>query len=394
MHVAYFGFDSSDATIRKRVRTLQANGYEVDGFMNKRLDGPDPEWNNIELCKTENAAYLNRIASVFKGAFRAAKHKDTLAKADAILARNLDMLATAFLTKRLTGLKTPVVYECLDVHRLLCRQDPLGWVARKIEGALLKRSRGVLVSSPAFVEHHFERYYAGTYRAFLIENRLPAAFANQVQRPGQDVTSPESDRRPLRLGWVGILRCQRTLDLLVSIAQDLGDAVEIHMYGKPALASVPNFHEAIGPVSNLTFHGAYRAPDDLPEIYGDLDLIWSGDFMEAGLNSTWLLPNRIYEGGYFAVPAITPDGTQTAAWVSEKESGFLVSEPLEANLPKLLRTLMTDRDAINSRRQNLLALPDTALIEPAQFLGELMDRVLQAEDSMSAPLALGQPDPV
>lgn len=116
--------------------------------------------------------------------------------------------------------------------------------------------------------------------------------------------------------------------------------------------------------------------------------------MEAGLNSTWLLPNRIYEGGYFAVPAITPDGTQTAAWVSEKESGFLVSEPLEANLPKLLRTLMTDRDAINSRRQNLLALPDTALIEPAQFLGELMDRVLQAEDSMSAPLALGQPDPV
>ena len=301
MRVAYFGYDSSDATTRTRVRTFKANNYEVDGFMNKRLDGPEPEWNNVELCETDNGAYLDRILSVFKGAFRAAKHKQTLAKSDLILARNLDMLATAFLTKRLTNLKTPVVYECLDIHRLLCRQDVLGWLARKIEGALLKRCRGVLVSSPAFVEQHFERHYAGDYRAFLIENRLPETFANQVERPKPMGAQLPVGSGPLRLGWVGILRCQRTLDLMVHVARALGDKIDVQIFGKPDLWNVPKFHETIEPIENITFHGAYRAPEDLPEIYGGLDLVWSGDFMEAGLNSTWLLPNRIYEGGSWSL---------------------------------------------------------------------------------------------
>ena len=147
MRISYFGHDSSDAAIRKRIRVFQSYGYEIDGFMNRRRNGPDPEWNNYELGETENGAYFNRILSVFKGAFRATKQKQKLAASDLIIARNLDMLATAFLTLRLTSLKKPVVYECLDIHRLLCRQDAVGWMARKTEGFLLRRSLGGIVSA-------------------------------------------------------------------------------------------------------------------------------------------------------------------------------------------------------------------------------------------------------
>lgn len=391
MRISYFGHDSSDAAIRKRVHTFQKCGYTVHGFMNKRLDGPAPEWENVELGETENGAYFNRIWSVFRGASRAAKHKQILASSDLIVARNLDMLATAFLSKKLAGLKTPVLYESLDIHRLLCRDDVLGWIARKFEGAFLKRSLGVIVSSPAFVKQHFERHYAGTFRSYLVENRLSAAFAYAVPRPSE--VDPQSGAGPLRLGWVGILRCQRTLDLMVRAAKEFGDAIEINVHGKPDLWSVPRFHETIDEVENIVFHGAYKAPDDLPEIYNQLDLVWSGDFMEAGLNSKWLLPNRIYEGGYFAVPAIAPADTQTGAWIRETETGFTVPEPIESSLIDLLRGLIDRPEDIRSRRETLLTLPETVFVEPEGFMADLLDQIIERRaPAATQPIALGQPD--
>lgn len=393
MRISYFGHDSSDAAIRKRVHTFETCGCDVHGFMNKRPGGGDPDWPNFELGETENGAYFNRIWSVFRGASRAARHKQTLIASDLIVARNLDMLATAFLTKRLTGLATPVVYECLDVHRLLCRQDILGWVARKFEGAFLKRSRGVMVSSPAFVEQHFERHYKGSYRAFLVENRLSAGFARSASRPTRQTDTEPGG--PLRLGWVGILRCQRTLDLMVRVAQAFGDAIQIRVHGKPDLWSVPTFHETIAPFDNITFSGAYKAPEDLPDIYGQLDLIWAGDFMEAGLNSKWLLPNRIYEGGYFGIPSLAPAETQTGNWVRETKSGFVIPEPIEEALIEQLRDLIEHRDTILACQNNLHQLPDDVFVEPEGFMADLLDQFLSVKDpSPAAPIALNQPDQV
>lgn len=391
MRISYFGHDSSDAAIRKRVHIFKACGCDVRGFMNKRSGTGDLEWRNVELGETHDGAYFDRIWSVFRGAFRAAKHKRTLAESDLIVARNLDMLATAFLTKRLTGLATPVVYECLDVHRLLCREDVVGWALRKFEGAFLKRSRGVMVSSPAFAEYHFERHHKGNYQAFLVENRLSADFARSVTRPTKRA-GPDTEG-PLRLGWVGILRCQRTLDMLVRAAQEFGDAIEIRAHGKPDLLSVPAFHERIEPVDNITFFGAYKAPEDLPDIYGQLDLIWSGDYMEAGLNSKWLLPNRLYEGGYFGVPSIAPADSQTGTWVRGNQSGFTVSEPVESTLIEQLRTLIARRDEIRARQDALRQLPDDVFVEPEDFMAGLLDQFLNVKTSSpAAPIALSQPD--
>ncbi len=392
--LSYFGHDSSDAAIIKRVASLKESGLHVDGFMMKRFDGPEPDWDNVNLGQTKNAAYLDRFLSVFKGAFRAAKQKETLRSADFILARNMDMLATAFLTKQLIGSKTPVIYECLDVHRLLCRSDLIGKVMRFIEGKLVARTAGVLVSSPAFLTHHFEPHYAGKYRAFLVENRLPASFAKAIARPPRHRQNQSADSTPIRLGWVGILRCARTLDLMKKIADTLGDQVEIKVHGKPGIWTEAELRQLIAPHSNITFHGAYEAPRDLPEIYGGLDLIWSGDFMEAGFNSVWLLPNRIYEGGYFAVPAIAPSGTQTAAWISEHNSGFIVDEPLEDTLVQLLKDLSAQKSPITLRRNDLISAAETILVEPNGFIQQILTKILDDSETaaQTQPAKLREPD--
>ena len=47
---------------------------------------------------------------------------------------------------------------------------------------------------------------------------------------------------------------------------------------------------------DLSFLGPYAWPGDLPDIYGGVDVAWLIDRYQAGQNSDWLLPNRLYEG--------------------------------------------------------------------------------------------------
>lgn len=373
--IAFFGHDAADAAVRRRVQGFRDDGLEVAGFTMRRRDDVQVDWENIDLGRTFDGDYRQRIRSIFTGARRAADALDLLASADVIYARNLDMLATAFLAKRHAGLKTPVIYEALDVHRLLTRKDLIGLALRRIEGALLRKTKRLVVSSPGFLENYYEVRHRGQYTPYLIENRL-AAGAEYGPRPKRDDTLSKPTE-PLRIGWVGRLRCARSLGLLTELARQLGPQVRIVMHGIASPEEVPDFDQQIQGLENVEFQGRYRAPEDLARIYGGLDLVWAGDFMEAGYNSVWLLPNRIYEGGYYAVPSIAPEGTQTAKWINARAAGFTVSENLACTLPGLVRALIADRGSIAVKRSHLLDLPESTFVAPRGELAALISETLR-----------------
>ena len=283
------------------------------------------------------------------------------------------MLATAFLARKRLKLTTPVIYESLDVHRLLTRKDVVGRALRRVEGWLLHRTTRLIVSSPAFLRNHFDVHYPGRFEARLIENRL-AAGADYGPRPLRLTPSKEG---PLRIGWVGVLRCWRSFGLLLDLARKMGDKVEIVMHGMPALTEIPDFHHRIQGLTNVRFHGRYRAPEDLARIYASLDAVWAGDFMEAGYNSVWLLPNRLYEGGYYGVPSIAPAGTQTAQWLEERNVGFSLEENLASTLPALIERLVADPASIKERRERLLQLPPSTFVAPRGELAALISDAIR-----------------
>ena len=365
--IAFFGHDAADAAVRRRVQGFRDDGLDVIGFTMHRRNDHSVDWDNVDLGRTFDAAYAQRIASVFRGASRAAAQSEKLASADVIYARNLDMLATALLARRKAKLKTPVIYESLDVHRLLTRDDPIGFAFRRLEGALLKHTRRLVVSSPGFLTNHFEKHHRGRYTASVIENRL-AAGANYGPRPTASVPAANA----LRVGWIGVLRCKRSLGLLIDAARNLGPAISIDLHGIPALMEIPDFHEQIKDVANIRFHDRYRSPEDLAAIYSNLDVIWAGDFMEAGYNSVWLLPNRLYEGGYYGVPPIAPASTQTAAWADARGVGFTLPEDLATTLPQLFAQLAADKAPIAERRARLLALPVSNFVAERGELARLI----------------------
>jgi succinoglycan biosynthesis protein ExoL len=384
--IAFFGHDAADAAVRRRVRGFLDDGLEVTGFMMRRRDPGQMDWANIDLGETRDGAFVQRIGQVFAGARRAAAAKTELEKADVIYARNLDMLACAFLAKRHARLATPVIYESLDVHRLLTRSDAIGTAMRALERWLLKRSIALVVSSPGFIHNHFETHYSGDYRAFIVENRL-APGARYGARPTGVKAEDQGTQRPLRLGWVGNLRCARSFDLLCNLADQYPDDLEIRLHGVPSRTEIPVFEPLIDARPNVTFHGRYRSPEDLQGIYEKLDVVWAGDFMEAGYNSVWLLPNRIYEGGYYCTPSIAPAGTETAAWLERSACGLIVPESLEQTLPAMVGDLIRDRSSIAERARVLGAMPESAFVQPKGFLAEIIRQSLGAQ-SVGQPMGL------
>lgn len=371
--IAFFGHDAADAAVRRRARSFQGDGFHVTGFMMRRRAPLDQEWENVDLGQTHDGAFLQRIRQVLRGARIAAASGDRLRAADVIYARNLDMLACAFLAKRHAKLATPVIYECLDIHRLLCRDDVIGRGLRALEGWLLRRSAALVISSPAFMREHFDRYYPGAAKACLVENRLAGHCDYGVRHPVDDGQRAGK----VRIGWVGNLRCSRSLDLLCAVADRFGSQIEIHLHGVPALTEIPDFESRVAARANMFYHGRYRSPEDLPNIYAGLDVVWSGDFMEAGLNSTWLLPNRLYEGGYYCVPPLAPAETETARWIASHDCGFILGDPLEQTLPDLIGRLLQDASQVSVYSRRLEALPDETFVQPQGFLRQIIETVVK-----------------
>lgn len=375
--VAYFAFDRGDAATRRRVAAFREDGIAVDGFAMRRRDDDAPDWLAVDLGLTRDGAYTHRAAAILSGARRALRRRDLLARADMMLARNLDMLLIAGLVRALGGFRQPLVYECLDIHRLMVRPDAVGRLMRRAEGTMLARASALWVSSPAFLREYFEPYHGALLsrlKVTPVENRMaPAPGLAPRPRPRG---APAPSQGPLRIGWFGNLRCARSLRLMELLAAAFPGRLEIVLRGYPALTEIPDFDARVAAASGIAYGGRYRAPEELGALYDSVDLVWAGDFMDAGFNSAWLLPNRLYEGGWFACPPIAPAASETGRWVAAKGCGFTIGEPIETALPALVSRLIDRPEEVRAARAALRALPEETFLAPKGSASALFEASL------------------
>lgn len=365
----FFGHDAHDPAVQRRIKGFSEAGAEVTAFTMRRGSPFDPDWRNIDLGETRDAAFAQRIGALIAARPILRQHREALRSGDIYYARNLDMLALARWAGRMSGASAPLVYECLDVHRFLSREDPIGAGLRAAEASLLRDVALTVVSSPAFAREHFDKRHALRTRTLLIENRLPCG-VDYGPRPA----APPPGRERLRIGWFGNLRCERSLGLLLDLAARFPDKVEFSLRGVPARAAIADFESRVRGRDNVSFGGRYAWPRDLAQIYGDVDIVWAGDFHDAGANSKWLLPNRLYEGGYYGAPALAPADSETGRWIEAHGFGFTLPEPLEDTLPAFVR--VTARSQFAEARARLLAAPESLFLQPKDELAGVIEAAL------------------
>ncbi|GGB75666.1 hypothetical protein GCM10010833_33650 [Blastomonas aquatica] len=241
-----------------------------------------------------------------------------LAGCNVIMARNLEQLAIA----RRVARGRPIVYECLDIHRSLVGSSAASRAVQAVEALLLPYVDLLLTSSPAFVSNHFgKRPLQAKIR--LVENKL---LINEGFVPE---FAPLAPGEPLQIGWFGMLRCRKTLEFLTRLVRSSNGRIEVLIAGKPSPAELPDLATQVETVAGMRFTGPYRY-DELPDLYGQCHFAWTIDWFEEGLNSSWLLPNRLYEAlAHGAIPIALAD-VEVGRWLEARGAGLLVSEPEHA----------------------------------------------------------------
>jgi succinoglycan biosynthesis protein ExoL len=307
LRVLYLAHDLSNANVAKRVAMLADGGASVSLAGFRRTTEPvtvvagSPA---VNFGQTFNAGFIHRIVSVFKVIVFLGNKKKLFEETDVILARNLEMLAIAVRLRSLSGNTVPVVYESIDIHRLLLRNDRTGKSLRAVEGWLSRRASALITSSPAFITEYFNKRSNVKLPARLVENKLYPV-------PAMTEIPSRTSGPPWKIGWFGVIRCRKSLDFLLELVKRSSGTVEVIIRGLPALDQFDDFHKSTDSVPGLRFEGAYKNPDDLSAIYGEVHFAWAIDMFEEGLNSSWLLPNRIYEGGLFAAVPIALSTVET-----------------------------------------------------------------------------------
>ncbi len=377
VRIAFFAHDERDAAIRRRVRAFQDAGHDIVGLAMRRAERVDDGWNRVDLGRTYDARYAQRAAAVARACFNEDARR-AVAEADIVFARNLDMGLCAVAAMRRARAPRPFIYECLDIHRLTHRRDAVGAGVRRLERMVLDASSLLIVSAPAFLERHFERRHAGRFNPMLIENRIAPSPA-LAPRPAPGAAARIAGDGPLRIGWFGVLRCRRSLALMEKVAAAFGEDVEIVLRGFPDVC-LPDFAERVAGRGNILYGGRYRAPDDLAALYADVDLVWAGDFHDADFNSKWLLPNRIYEGGYFATPALVPADCASGAWVAARDAGFLLDEPLEETIIETVGELISARGRVAATARRLAEADTGNFLQSKDEMNEAIARAAKSFD--------------
>ncbi|MEM8580335.1 MAG: glycosyl transferase [Pseudomonadota bacterium] len=353
-----FGFDAAEAAQRRRIRAFLECGYDVQGFTMRRSNmthDAAPFWPNVDLGETQNAAMGQRLRRIAASLPILRANRARLAGARTIVARNLDMLAIATAARRMIRPRPRLIYEALDIHDIMTQEGAKGRLARGLERSLLRKTDAIIVSSPAFVREYFKPMQRWSGAVKLIENKLWLG-KDGPKRPASDPNSQEQRGKAITLGWVGTLRCPQSFRILLDTADRLGSAVDVRLHGVVHRHMLPDFDSEICGRANISYHGAYEYPDGLKAIYCDCDAVWVQDLWQWGTNSTWLLPNRIYEAGYFGCPSIAVSGTETGRRVDGR-LGWTVPEASADALVSLLKELSIE--TLREQRSKLLAMPDT-----------------------------------
>lgn len=344
LNVLYLAHDLADAAIRRRVLMLKHGGARVTVAGFQRADNllaDDPDVVTIGLGQTSDGRLSQRAMAVAKAAATLKTRLHGIRSPDVILARNLEMLVVASRAARLFSDRPAVVYECLDIHRLLLDDGLKGRAFRMAEAHFGRHAQLLITSSPAFINHYFAKRSGLALSTLLLENKVleldGAVPAKRAPR------APPAPGEPWRIGWFGALRCRKSLAVLIDLAARMQGGVEIVLRGRPARREFDDFDAQVEAAPHVSYHGPYRNPEDLAAIYGDVHFVWAIDFFEEGLNSQWLLPNRLYEGVLHGAVPIALAATETGQFLRRRDLGLTLATATADALQRQFHDIDSDR---------------------------------------------------
>jgi succinoglycan biosynthesis protein ExoL len=370
VRIAYFAHNLHHADIPRRVAMLTLGGAEVRvlGFHRGERPAGGPAEFVVDLGRTQDAKLLARVVSVLKALATLPRWIKAIAGSQAIVARNLEMLALAAVARSLGAPRARLIYECLDIHRVMSGQGAASAAMRSLERFLLARADALMVSSPGFAREYFATVARDLPPVVLVENKVGVTDAVPAREQAAIPPGP-----PWRIGWFGVIRCRRSLELLIEAARRHPGLLEVVIAGRPATDVVGDLARELPEGCGVRFVGPFADEAALAALNRSVHFAWLVDFYEAGANSDWLLPNRLYRSVYYGAVPIALKRVETGRWLEARGAGLLLDEASANSVAGLLAGL-TPADYL-ATKASLERIPSSALVSRRQDCTALVEQL-------------------
>jgi len=345
----------SQPRFQKRIISFKELGANILVFSFERdyFEGNNNKCRYISLGKISHGKYIKRLKLLFRAFFKARKK---IKKNHVIYAFGLDNAFLGICLKIFLKNKIKVVYECGDIRSLFLRQDFKGEIFRWLERFVMKRCFLIVTTSIVFINEYFIKIQRQDQKyLFLLENK--------IKEPMPKVLSKISwrNKKVIRIGFFGLLRCQRSWEILCYLAEKFPEKFIIYVRGIPF--GINNFKEKVDENYNIIYEGEYINPDDLANIYRKVDIVWTAYNIEnslEGINRKWAMRNQFYESIYYNTPLIVQYGTEAANRIIREDIGIVIN--MNDKKKTIINMLKINHEKINKWRLRIQKLPHSYYI--------------------------------
>lgn len=305
---------------------LQDGGFTVEAaaFEREYHDGRLPSCEIHRLEKIDHGRYLKRIFKLLKVL---PNIRRLIRRYDVIYASGPDMAFIAVIAG--LGLRKPLVLEVGDVRELEVAKGLIGSLVRLLVTFTANSSKLLVSTTAGFIDEYYREWLKVSTPALVIENKLESdSFSSTALEENNSDVMKERPfyQRPLRIGYFGLLRDIWSLDVLEKLAHACPEQIEIIIAGLPMVSI--DITGLANKYKNIKFLGTYRSPQDLPSLYGQVDMVWAcyPPIEKNDWNLRWARPNRFYESCFFNKPLFTRAGCQDAIDVDTYQLGYIIDE--------------------------------------------------------------------
>lgn len=344
------------------------------GFSRSKYPESRESFEVVNLGSLDHGRYLQRVRAMFSN-LRLIRSQ--IREFDVLHCFGLDSLVIGRLAS--IGLKKPVVYQVQDIRPVLIGDSIKARAIRVLERILLKKVINLVVSSDAFYTQHFRKHYdMRGISVSVIENKLEEDPLESFSTFGTHLGTST-----FTIGYFGVLRCQRSWDILTRFVNEQSADRTYNLYVRGIPSGIVGFSEAVEKDQQVEDGGPYRDPDDLEQLYGQVDIVWASypyGYGKPG-NWRWARTVRFYEACAFGVPVIVQEGTRDAEFVQAYDVGLIIDmSDVEASIKALEE--ITPRQ-LSQWKRNILNLPRDYFIHSYEYT-DLCERLQTRVESIES----------
>lgn len=290
--------------------------------------------------------YIKKLKPIFR------KHKDCVFYC---YAQDMAFVALLF-GKR-------YIYEESDIMYLMSQNKLFRYFMRKLDLFIQKKSLATVLTSQGFVDYLYNKK---PKNVFVIPNKLDRYFCDKV-RPLDKPFNINS----LRFAFIGLLRSPKTMFPFIKTMIETIPNSKFDIWGD----STTEFVDVVRSFSNkypqVSYHGPFRNPYDLEDIYSQVDINFVCYDTTGGGNECIAEPNKLYESTFFNTPMIVSPNTYLAKVVNERGIGFVVNCFSEEDVKCFLKSL--NKEKILNKIEACKSIASTQIIDNQKDIAPIID---------------------